>query len=226
MITTAEAVASPRATSVDAGHPKAAVGSRLDQIERWIAILCIGQLIVRLLVSYAVSRSPSALIVLPAELIALYFLLVRRKTDSISPAWHDWGIALIATVLPTLIMVNEHATRWMPYTVAGSLALSGLMIQFAAKLSLGKSLGMVAANRGIKGHGAYRYVRHPMYLGYFLGHLAMLGLYLSAWNVAVLGLAAGFQLVRIAREEKWLSVDPLYCEYKKRVPFRLLPFLY
>lgn len=201
-------------------------GRTLDLVERWVVILFVGQLVARLLWTYITTRSPSPLIVLPGELIVLYFLFVRQRTHAISPLWLDWVIATLATLLPTLVAVGESAFRWMPLTLAGSLAIAGLIVQLHAKLSLGRSIGMVAANRGIKEGGAYRYVRHPMYLGYFLGHLALLGLYTNLWNVTLLTIAAVLQILRILREEHWLSSDPVYCAYKERVPFRLLPYIF
>ena len=41
----------------------------------------------------------------------------------------------------------------------------GLLIVIAGKVSLGRSFGLIPANRGIVSTGLYRLVRHPIYLG-------------------------------------------------------------
>ena len=42
--------------------------------------------------------------------------------------------------------------------------LIGLYVQISGKLILGRSFGLIAANRGIKVAGPYRIVRHPSML--------------------------------------------------------------
>jgi protein-S-isoprenylcysteine O-methyltransferase Ste14 len=75
--------------------------------------------------------------------------------------------------------------------------------------------------------GVYGFVRHPMYLGgilMFLGAPLMLG---SLWGVLI-GVLVFFLLgARIAGEEKML-VNELdgYGEYKKKVKYRLIPFVW
>jgi protein-S-isoprenylcysteine O-methyltransferase Ste14 len=75
--------------------------------------------------------------------------------------------------------------------------------------------------------GVYRFVRHPMYLGavlMFVGTPLLLG---SAVGLLV-GLAMTVLLARrIVREERVLG-DELegYREYKQKVPYRLLPFVW
>jgi protein-S-isoprenylcysteine O-methyltransferase Ste14 len=75
--------------------------------------------------------------------------------------------------------------------------------------------------------GVYGFVRHPMYLGallMFVGTPLLLG------SAVGLALAAGMTLLlafRIVREERVLA-DELegYSDYRKRVRFRLLPFIW
>jgi protein-S-isoprenylcysteine O-methyltransferase Ste14 len=75
--------------------------------------------------------------------------------------------------------------------------------------------------------GVYGIVRHPMYLGgllLFIGTPMLLG---SAYGV-VIGLLLTFLLVfRIVGEEKMLNNElEGYSAYKKRVRYRLLPFIW
>ena len=47
-------------------------------------------------------------------------------------------------------------------------------IIIAGKLTLGRSFGLMPANRGVVSSGIYRFVRHPIYAGYLITHVAFL----------------------------------------------------
>ena len=79
------------------------------------------------------------------------------------------------------------------------------------------------ANRGVKLGGPYRYVRHPMYAGYLLCHVAFLLLNPSPWNLVVYALCDGLQVPRILAEERLLCRDGTYAAYRARVRWRLIP---
>ena len=108
--------------------------------------------------------------------------------------------------------------------LAGSFV--GLIFVIAGKLSLGRSLGLLPANRGIVSSGVYRLVRHPMYLGYLLIHIAFLLGHVSSWNVVVLAAADLALLACVGLEERTLSPDPAYRRYKEIVQWRLVPGIY
>jgi protein-S-isoprenylcysteine O-methyltransferase Ste14 len=92
--------------------------------------------------------------------------------------------------------------------------------------SLGRSFGIVAANRGIKTWGAYSLVRHPAYTGYLVSYLGYVAENASAQNLVLLAVATSAQLVRIAEEERMLRVDDAYRRYLTRVRHRLIPYVY
>jgi protein-S-isoprenylcysteine O-methyltransferase Ste14 len=102
----------------------------------------------------------------------------------------------------------------------------GLLVQLHAKLTLGRSIGCIPANRGLKLAGPYRFVRHPMYAGYLLSHLAFLAMNPTAWNLAVYALCYGVQVPRLMAEERLLGGDPRYREYQAAVRYRLIPGLF
>ena len=88
---------------------------------------------------------------------------------------------------------------------------------------LGRSMGAVAAHRGLCLRGPYRFVRHPMYAGYLMGHLGFLAVNPSLWNLAVYVACYALQIPRLFLEEEFLGVDPRYREYQTQVRFRLIP---
>src|SRR5260370_25569425 len=50
----------------------------------------------------------------------------------------------------------------------GGLQVAGALLAALAVISLGRSFGIVAANRGIRTGGPYRFVRPPLYSAYIL----------------------------------------------------------
>ncbi|ASW01321.1 methyltransferase family protein [Paraburkholderia aromaticivorans] len=111
----------------------------------------------------------------------------------------------------------------VPETVGAALQLLGIFWQLFAKASLRRSFGILPANRGVVSRGAYRFVRHPMYLGYFLTDIGFLLVNFGLQNLLVYGCQFALQVGRIVREEQLLSADEGYRTYKGRVRYRVIP---
>ena len=77
------------------------------------------------------------------------------------------------------------------------------------------------ANRGVKQYGVYRFVRHPMYLGYILNQLGFLLFFFSLHNVVVYTVAWIAFWLRAKEEEKFLEADEEYRTYREKVGYRL-----
>ena len=75
--------------------------------------------------------------------------------------------------------------------------------------------------------GVYGLVRHPMYLGaalMFTGTPLLLG---SSLGLAIAGLMTLLLVARIPREERLLANElDGYAEYRRKVRYRLVPFLW
>ena len=85
----------------------------------------------------------------------------------------------------------------------------GLLVVIAGKLSLGRSFGLMPANRGIVSTGLYRLVRHPIYLGYLITHDAFVAANPIALEHRCCWLLADSALLRRAVcEERTLAQDP------------------
>src|SRR5437867_613532 len=133
-------------------------------------------------------------------------------------------LGLVGAFLPLLLRPGDGAGPLA--RLAEPLQAVGLLITLAGVFSLGRSFGLIAADRGIKTHGVYRLVRHPLYAGYLLGYLGYLGVYPSLWNcVLTVGTAVALNC-RALVEERFLARDPAYREYLRRVRWRFLPSVY
>ena len=111
----------------------------------------------------------------------------------------------------------------LPSVICLLIIIGGIFTQITAKIVLGRSFGVVAANRGVKVAGPYRIIRHPMYAGYTITHIGLLLSMPSLLNAALYTLAFSFQVVRILREEAVLVRSEDYRDFCSRVRYRLLP---
>ena len=85
----------------------------------------------------------------------------------------------------------------------------------------------VAENQTVVSTGPYAIVRHPMYASaalYLIGTPLALG---SFWGLVPVGVMVPFLIWRLLDEERLLSRDlPGYAEYRRRVRYRLVPFVW
>lgn len=157
-------------------------------------------------------------IVMQETLIAVLFL-VRGPSVETSTRPIDWLAGGVGTFAPLLIRA-QHA-EWVQ--LGGACQAVGVMVSVLALASLGRSIGIVAARRGVQTHGAYRIVRHPMYAGHVVTLLGYLLAFFDIRNAVVVGVTLMAMAARIDAEERVLSRDPSYVEYCKHTRNRLVP---
>jgi protein-S-isoprenylcysteine O-methyltransferase Ste14 len=167
--------------------------------------------------------SVNTAILLVSEGAVLVFVLFRRFTEDVSLRPGDWALALVGSGAPLLVQPAHVGSSAGLAAFSTILMLAGLLVQLAAKLTLRRSFGAVAANRGVKIGGPYRLVRHPMYAGYLLTHIGFIMTNPSAWNALAYGVCFIAQIGRILAEEKLLGADSKYRDFAARVRFRLIP---
>jgi len=159
-------------------------------------------------------------------LVLVATMIFRRAAKRLTPNPLFWALAFFATywqILTLALMQRGHsaAPEWLVDTVA----IISMVVMVWARLSLGRNIGFVPAQREIVTSGAYRYLRHPIYCGLFL---AILGVALKAYsprNVALLGAHVALLMIKSIVEERFLSVDPQYAAYLQKVRKRWIPFV-
>jgi protein-S-isoprenylcysteine O-methyltransferase Ste14 len=160
------------------------------------------------------------------ELFTLGLVVCAReaKFRDLSP------MALASTLLASFYFVFlnfEPGRHVVPELVALSIQGLGMIWQVWSKYTLGRSFGLLPAHRGIITSGPFRFVRHPIYLGYFIAHIGFLGANFSWHNILVFAGLYGLQILRMRREEKLLAaVSVQYRAYRTRVRWRFLPWIY
>jgi protein-S-isoprenylcysteine O-methyltransferase Ste14 len=159
-------------------------------------------------------------------LIAFVTMILRRPPKRITPNPLYWLLAFVATYWPLLTLgVIQKGQPVVSTPVSNMVAICSLVVFVWARLSLGRNIGMVPAQREIVTTGAYRYVRHPIYTGHFLASLGVALRAYSSRNVLILGLGILWFLIKSIVEENFLRADPQYTAYLQRVRARWIPFV-
>ncbi len=192
----------------------------LDRIEQIVVTIAYGFLAFRIWPSELTLDNITPILLLISEGVVVVFLILRRPTENISIRPMDWVTAAGGTFL--VLLVGKGAEP-LSVQLAFFLMTYGLAVNIFGKLSLRRSFGLVAANRGIKCNGMYAFVRHPIYAGYMLTHIGYL-VYAPSWqNLLVYVGAWSCFALRILAEEKILLEDKVYRSYVSKVRYRLIP---
>ena len=182
----------------------------------YFAIVCLG-----FWKSFVQTGKWTSLLWMASEGLVILLLVFRRESHRLSRHPWDWIVAIGGSF--SVLLVRPTTTVIAPEFLGVALQLAGTVFEIYAKVFLGRSFGIVAADRGIVLSGPYRIVRHPIYLGYFITHVGFLLANWSARNLALYIVLYFFQISRILSEERILSEDAAYREYRGRVRFRLIP---
>jgi len=157
------------------------------------------------------------------QLLALALFLFRRHADLFSSKVEDYVCTTLSLALPMFLQPVSPQDA----SISGLfLELMGAVVVLAAFLSLNRSFGIAPENRGIKTKGLYRFVRHPMYLGYLLTETGFLLGNFSTYNVLIFVAAGLFLVLRLMAEERFLKRDPVYESYMKKAPWKLIPLIF
>jgi protein-S-isoprenylcysteine O-methyltransferase Ste14 len=166
--------------------------------------------------------NPAGAGTMAAELTIVIAFVARRKPWVTSRA----PLAFVATGIGSfgaLALRPAYAPLFDLGPLYLGLQLAGALCAVVSLVYLGRSFGLVAANRGVRTEGPYRLMRHPLYASYFLAYAAYTFENPSVQNAVVLLVVLSFQIVRIRTEEALLSDDAVYLRYCKRVRYRLIP---
>jgi protein-S-isoprenylcysteine O-methyltransferase Ste14 len=205
--------------------PRTRLVAACDMGERLIVLALYIGLVGRLIAAWRVEGELANLLLIPSEGLVVLFLLLRHSTGQISLRWQDWLLALLATLSPMLVQPGVRDAL-VPPVLGAFLLFMGTVVQVHAKLTLGRSFGCVPAHRGLQLAGPYRFVRHPMYLGYFMGHVAFLLMNPTLWNIAAYAVCYALQIPRLLAEERLLAKDEQYRAYQATVKYRMIPGIF
>lgn len=206
----------------------AAAGASSDVADNIARVMIIGLftlMAVRMGLNYIETGRFTGLLLLLSEALVVVLTLFRRPAVVIDRTLRARLLTITAMIGPPLVRPTA-LTPIVPDAVTVAISTVGLLVIIAGKMSLGRSFGLIPANRGIVSSGLYRVVRHPIYLGYLITHIAFLASNPVAWNISLLVTTDIALLLRAICEEKTLAQDAAYRDYQSRVRWRVLPGLF
>jgi protein-S-isoprenylcysteine O-methyltransferase Ste14 len=196
-----------------------------DILSRAVIIVLFSFMAVRFGADFLQTHRLTNLLLLMSEMLVVALTVLRRSTAIVDRSMRARLLTVLSLLGPPLVKPALVAPLLPPaITVAGSVA--GLAIVIAGKVTLGRSFGLMPANRGIVSTGIYQIVRHPIYSGYLITHVAFLFANPSTSNIAVLVAGDIALMLRAVCEEQTLARDERYRAYQQVVRWRVCPGLF
>jgi protein-S-isoprenylcysteine O-methyltransferase Ste14 len=199
---------------------------RLTDIASRAVVVCLfSMMAVRFGVDFFRTGRVTGLLLLVSELLVVVLTVMRRSAAAVDRSMRARVLTTVSMLGPSLLKPAS-VVALLPQLATVGVSAIGLGVVIAGKVTLGRSFGLMPANRGIVSSGVYRIVRHPIYMGYLITHAAYVAAMPSVWNVAALAAADLALLARAVCEERTLARDPRYREYQQVVRWRVCPGLF
>jgi protein-S-isoprenylcysteine O-methyltransferase Ste14 len=195
--------------------------------DRAVAVLAVAPFVTQLAgAARAGSLGVPELTVIVNYSLLLATMIFRTPPVRVTANPLFWLLTFVATYWGFLtVLLYAPGTRLAPTWLVDALSILSLLISVYARLSLGRSIGFVPAERKIVTSGAYAFVRHPIYTGLFVSLFA-LHLSASSWrNLALDVTAMALFVVKTFVEESFLETSADYAAYKRAVRWRFVPGL-
>jgi protein-S-isoprenylcysteine O-methyltransferase Ste14 len=193
-------------------------------VDKSIAIVAVVPSVIELYHRYSSANLSFPRAMLGIQVVILIMTMVVRRTPRrVTPNPWFWLLAFVATYgILSFTAFAPNGTQLVP-VVPNIMAVASGAIIIYARLSLGRSIGFVPANRGIVTSGAYRFVRHPIYTGAFLAMVSFILRSYTPLNLIMAATLVGLFMIKSIVEERFLREDPEYAAYLSRVRFRWIP---
>jgi protein-S-isoprenylcysteine O-methyltransferase Ste14 len=151
-------------------------------------------------------------------------LLVRTPPVRVTGNPLVWIVAFVASYYGFLTgSFTGTGQPLVPRLVTDGLSVVSVGLDVYARLSLGRNIGFVPAQRRLVLTGPYRVVRHPIYSALFLAEVCVI-LENFTWLNLVLSLVfLGLFVIKTLMEESFLRIDPAYEQYMREVRYRWVP---
>ena len=196
-----------------------------DLLARATIVVLFSTMAIRFGSDFLATGHVTGLFLLLSEALVVVYTVLRRSAATIDRSIKARVLTAVSVMGPPLLVPGA-GSALAPELTTVSLSIAGLCVVIAGKLTLGRSFALLPANRGVVSTGVYGIVRHPIYLGYLVTHVAFLVASPSIFNLCALLVADAALLARAVCEEKTLALDPAYREYQTRVRWRVAPYVF
>lgn len=154
-----------------------------------------------------------------------FFSLVRTMPKATMVNLRSLSATGGMLIIPAMVQMTSPAAG-IAQTVGIGIEVGGVFFTQLARVFLGRSFGLLPANRGVVSSGPFRLMRHPIYAGWLLLSIGYAICYPSALNFLINFVTLPFMMWRIEQEEELLMADPEYRAYASKVHYRLIPGLF
>jgi protein-S-isoprenylcysteine O-methyltransferase Ste14 len=194
-----------------------------DLVARATIVVLFSLLSINLFGEYLRTGHVTGLLLLVGESLVVVLTIVRRRAIAVDRSAAAAIMTAVSLVGPVLMRATSEPASLVGDQVTALLSAVGLVLVVLGKMTLGRSFGVVPANRGVVVRGPYMLVRHPIYTGYLITHAAFLLAHPAPWNLSILLVADTALVLRALMEERVLSADASYRQYCQRVGWHLVP---
>jgi len=147
----------------------------LPWVDKTIAVLAVlpfAYNIFRIIKSGQMNLSRASIVI---QFFLIIITMVMRTTPvrvTANPLY--WLLAFGVTYFGLFVAVfAERGTSLLPDVASNAISILAPVVAVYARLSLGRSIGSVPAERDIITGGAHRFVRHPIYTGLILSYVGV-----------------------------------------------------
>jgi protein-S-isoprenylcysteine O-methyltransferase Ste14 len=193
-----------------------------DILARAVIVVLFTIMAVRLGSDFLNTGRVTGLLLLASEALVVILTVLRRPAGIVDRSTRARVLMVVSLIGPALV-TPASIPALLPEFTTVAVSACGLLVVIIGKLSLGRSFGLMPANRGVVSTGLYRVVRHPIYMGYLVTHAAFCVANPTIGNLVILVAADIALLVRAVCEEQTLAKDAAYRDYQQIVRWRVLP---
>jgi protein-S-isoprenylcysteine O-methyltransferase Ste14 len=193
-----------------------------DIVARVVIVALFTFMAVRLGSDFLHSGRTTGLLLLASEGLVVILTVFRRPAGAVDRSLRA-RILMVVSLMGPVLVTPSSIPALLPEFSTVAVSACGLLVVIIGKLSLGRSFGLMPANRGVVSTGLYRVVRHPIYMGYLVTHAAFCAANPTLANVMILVAADIALLIRAVCEEQTLAKDAAYRDYQQLVRWRVLP---
>jgi protein-S-isoprenylcysteine O-methyltransferase Ste14 len=194
-----------------------------DRIARGSIGALFTLLSINLLADFLRTGHVTGLLLLVGESLVVVLTILRRPATTVDRSAIAAVVTTVALAGPALLRAADGQTPLASDQLTAVVSGIGLVLVVMGKMTLGRSFGIVPANRGVVVRGPYSFVRHPIYTGYLITHASFVVAHPTPWNLSVILIADVALILRALMEERVLSGDAAYQQYCRRVAWHLVP---
>lgn len=196
-----------------------------DLLARLLVATLFVLLSINLLSDFQRTQHITGLLLLVSEALVVVLTIFRRRAQMVDRTLAAAAVTTVSLIGPPLLRAGGPMSvePLLPDLATAALSSFGLCFVIAGKVVLGRSFGLIPANRGIVASGPNGWMRHPIYTGYLLTHVGFIAAHPTMWNVTVILVSDTVLIVRALMEERVLNQDEQYRAYCAKVGWHLVP---